>query len=150
MLLPLLQGRTDDDEWDGRSSLPSPFPSRCNNRRGPHRSLRQGHSDASCSYGSIGLQVSDRLHEDQDATKDSLLGSSAKVATMKPNPNAASHLTRLICVYTYDVDDEGDCLRVRQVLRDLRVTWKIPYKADADTHAGRYSRNGVRVSKRYE
>ncbi|MHB8351070.1 MAG: hypothetical protein ACYDCZ_11905 [Vulcanimicrobiaceae bacterium] len=27
---------------------------------------------------------------------------------------------------------------------------KEPYKTDADTHAGKYSRNGVRVSKRYE
>ncbi len=84
------------------------------------------------------------------ATESGLLGSSAKVATMKPNPNAASHHTKLICVYTYDVGDERDCLRVRQALRDLGVTWKIPYKTDADTHAGKYSRNGVRVSKRYE
>ncbi len=84
------------------------------------------------------------------ATESGLLGSSAKVATMKPNPNAAANYTRLICVCTYDVDDERDCLRVRHALRDLGVTWKIPYKTDADTYAGRYSRNGVRVSKRYE
>jgi hypothetical protein len=49
------------------------------------------------------------------------LGSSAKVATMKPNPNAAANDTRLICVYTYDLDDERDCLRVRQALRELGV-----------------------------
>jgi len=84
------------------------------------------------------------------ATERGLLGSSAKVATMKPNPNAAANDTRLICVYTYDLDDEHDCLRVRQALRNLGVTWKIPYKIDADTYAGKYAKNGVRVSKRYE
>ena len=69
---------------------------------------------------------------------------------MKPNPNAAANDTRLICVYTYDVDDERDCSSVRQALRRLGVTWKIPYKTDADTYAGKYSMHGVRVSKRYE
>jgi len=75
------------------------------------------------------------------ATESGLLGSSAKVATMKLNPNAASNDTRLICVYTYDLDDERDCLRVRQALRDLGVSWKIPYKTDADTYAGKYAKN---------
>ena len=79
-----------------------------------------------------------------------MLGSSAKVATMKPILNAASDHTKVICVYTYDVPDEQDCTRVRAALRDLGVTWKVPYKTDADTYAGRYSRDGVRVSKRYE
>ncbi len=86
----------------------------------------------------------------KSATESGLLGSSAKVATMKPNPNAASDRTKVICVYTYDVADEHDCARVRSALRDLGVTWKIPYKTDADTYAGRYSHDGVRVSKRYE
>jgi hypothetical protein len=84
------------------------------------------------------------------ATESGRLGSSAKVATMKPNPNAASNDTRLICVYTYDVDDERDCSRIRQTLRNLGVTWRIPYKTDADTYAGKYSNHGVRVSKHYE
>ncbi len=84
------------------------------------------------------------------ATQSGLLGSSAKVATMKPNPNTAANDTRLICVYTYDLDDERDCLRVRQALRDVGVTWRIPYKTDADTYAGKYAKSGVRVSKRYE
>lgn len=85
------------------------------------------------------------------ATERGDLGSSAKVATMKDNANAASKETKVICVYTYDLDDASDCSRVRQTLRDLGVTWKIPYKTDADTIAGKYSRgNGVRVSKRYE
>jgi hypothetical protein len=85
------------------------------------------------------------------ATEDGLLGGSAKVATMKPNPNAASADTRVVCVYTYDVTDEADCTRVREALRDLGITWKIPYKTDADTYAGKYATRGnVRISKRYE
>lgn len=55
---------------------------------------------------------------------------------MKPNPNATATGTRLICVYTYNLDDERNCLRVRQALRNLGVTWKIPYKTDADTYSG--------------
>ena len=70
---------------------------------------------------------------------------------MKPNPNAASADTRVVCVYTYDVTDEADCMRVREALRNLGVTWKIPYKTDADTYAGNYATRGnVRISKRYE
>lgn len=85
------------------------------------------------------------------ATELGLLGGSAKVATKKPNPNTASPDTRVICVYTYDIDDVADCTRVREALRAVGVTWKIPYKIDADTYAGRYSRQGqVRISKRYE
>ena len=37
----------------------------------------------------------------KSATESGLLGSSAKVATTKPNPNSASPDTRLICVYTW-------------------------------------------------
>ncbi|MGB6518695.1 MAG: putative phosphothreonine lyase domain-containing protein [Candidatus Cybelea sp.] len=85
------------------------------------------------------------------ATELGLLGGSAKVATKKPNPNTASPDTRVICVYTYDSDDVADCTRVREALRAVGVTWKIPYKIDADTYAGRYSRQGqARISKRYE
>lgn len=87
----------------------------------------------------------------KDATERGSLGSSAKVATMKENPNAASQDAKVICVYTYDVEDEADCTRVREALRKLGVTWKIPYKTDADTISGRYSKkDGVRISKRYE
>jgi hypothetical protein len=85
------------------------------------------------------------------ATEGGVLGGSAKVATMKPNSIAASADTRVVCVYTYDVTDEADCTRVREALRSLGITWKIPYKTDADTHAGKYATRGnVRISKRYE
>jgi hypothetical protein len=88
----------------------------------------------------------------KEATENGRLGGVAKVATMKENPNATSADMKVICVYIYGVDDEEDCNRIRQALRELGVTWKIPYKADADTLAGRYSRKGGagRISKRYE
>ena len=79
------------------------------------------------------------------------MGSGAKVSTMKPNPLARDPNTKVICVYTYDADDALDCTRVRDELRALGVTWKIPYKTDAQTNAGRYAADGAsRVSKRYE
>jgi hypothetical protein len=87
----------------------------------------------------------------KEATANGRLGSAAKVATMKENPHATNAENKVICVYTYDIDDEADCSRVRQALRELGVTWKTPYKIDADTLAGKYSKGGgVRVSKRYE
>jgi hypothetical protein len=70
------------------------------------------------------------------ATEQGLLGSSAKVATAIPNPNV-TNAYKVICVYTYDWADDEDVRRVRQRLRDLGITAKIPYKADADTMAGR-------------
>ena len=85
------------------------------------------------------------------ATEEGRLGSSAKVATARPNPNATNPDTKVICVYTYDWTDEEDVKRIRQELRQLRITWKIPYKADKDTYAGRYAVQGhKRISKYYE
>jgi hypothetical protein len=85
------------------------------------------------------------------ATEQGLLGGSAKVATAKPNPNAVDPNKRVICVYTYDWADEEDVRRVRQALRELGITWRIPYKADEDTYAGRYRNRGDRrISKYYE
>jgi|ERR1700729_140746 len=83
-------------------------------------------------------------------TEDGLLGDRAKVATMRENPNAVSLDTKVICVYTYDVEDDADRTRIREVLRELGVTWKIPYKTDEATYAGRYSFNSKRVSTHFE
>src|SRR5262245_5720437 len=85
------------------------------------------------------------------ATEQGLLGSSAKVSTAMPNPNATSADRKVICVYTYDWKDEQDARRVRQALRELEITWKLAYKADEDTYAGRYANRGdKRISKYYE
>ena len=85
------------------------------------------------------------------ATEDGRLGDSSKVATAKPNPHAANPNKKVICVYTYDWTDEKDVQRVRDELRRLGITSKIPYKADEDTLAGKYRIFGdTKISKYYE
>ena len=87
----------------------------------------------------------------RQATEDGRLGASAKVSTVKPNPNASNPDKGVICVYTYDWRDRQDVERVRAELRALGVTWKIPYKADEETFAGKYQvRGDRRISKYYE
>jgi hypothetical protein len=79
------------------------------------------------------------------------LGGSAKVATALANPNALSTQERVVCVYTYDVEDRQDVFRVRAALRELGFTQKMPYKTDAATRAGQYrSLGNRRVSVYYE
>lgn len=85
------------------------------------------------------------------ATEEGKLGSSAKVATGRPNPNVTNPETKVICVYTYDWTDEKDVKRIREELRKLGITNKIPYKADEDTLSGKYRITGHRsISKYYE
>jgi hypothetical protein len=82
------------------------------------------------------------------ATEDRKLGPASKVATMRPNPNATSESTRVICVYTYDSTDESDVYRVRDALRELGFS-ELIYKTDADTLAGKYSNRGDRHISKY-
>ena len=85
------------------------------------------------------------------AVEEGKLGDSAKVATAKPNPLATDPNTKVICVYTYDYTDEKDVKRIREELRKLGITNKIPYKADEDTLSGKYRITGhKRISKYYE
>ena len=85
------------------------------------------------------------------ATEEGKLGDSAKVATAKPNPNATNQDTKVICVYTYDWADEKDIRRVREELRKLGITNKMPYKSDKDTLSGKYRITGhTKISKYYE
>jgi hypothetical protein len=85
------------------------------------------------------------------ATRAGRLGYEAKTGTARPNPNAKQPGERVICVYTYDAADLDDVRRVRDELRRLGVTWKIPYKTDAATDAGRYAvRGDARISSYYE
>jgi len=85
------------------------------------------------------------------ATEEGRLGGKAKVATAKPNPNARNPDIKVICVYTYDWTDEDDIRKVRHELHQLGITSKIPYKADEDTHLGKYANRGSkRISKYYE
>lgn len=96
-------------------------------------------------------QINDVWEKIKVATEEGRLGSSAKVATARPNPNAAKSDKKVICVYTYDWTDEKDVRRIREGLRQLGITSPIPYKADEDTYAGRYAVHGhKRISKYYE
>ena len=78
------------------------------------------------------------------ATFDGKLGSASKCGTARPNPNAFDPSSTVICVYTPDFDDGEDVMRVRKTLQELGVTWKIPYKLDSTTLAGRYAVRGDR------
>ena len=69
------------------------------------------------------------------------LGIAAKVATAKQSQGV--HLS---CIYTYDHTDENDVMRVRDKLREIGFTSKMPYKTDEATIQGKY---GKGVSKYY-
>ena len=86
------------------------------------------------------------------AVEEGRLGNSAKVSTAKTNPLRSKRSKgHVICVYTYDWTDKKDVKRIREELRKLGITKKIPYKADEDTLAGRYhTTDHDRVSKYYE
>ena len=86
----------------------------------------------------------------KEATENGELGQRSKVATTKLNPNARDPTRKVICVYTYDYEDEEDVRRVREKLRGLGFINKIAYKADEDTMAGKYSTTVKgRISKYY-
>jgi len=71
-----------------------------------------------------------------------LVGSSAKVATMKPNPNATKPEHKVICIYTYDSEDRDDVVRILTSLReDLGILHKAFYKEDNATRSRIYSFN---------
>ena len=81
------------------------------------------------------------------ATTEGRLGPSAKCGTARPNPNAPNPMETVICVYTPNFDDREDVMRVREELRKIGVTKRIPYKLDRTTLEGRYAvRGDTRIS----
>jgi hypothetical protein len=74
------------------------------------------------------------------------LGSSAKVSGRRPNPHGRPG-QHVICVYTYDGEDQADVMRVREALRAIGVTQRISYKLDSATLAGQYAGDGGPVSR---
>ena len=85
------------------------------------------------------------------ATKDGLLGDASKVSTGMPSPLAPKANLKVICVYTYDYTDKTDVMKIREQLRKIGVTNKIPYKTDNATRAGNYTVAGkTRISTYYE
>lgn len=85
----------------------------------------------------------------RNATEAGLLGGSSKVATAKQNPNAVDSRTKVICVYTYDSEDESDVRRVREELRKLGYEAPLSYKTDQATLEGRYTVRGGRNISRW-
>ena len=82
------------------------------------------------------------------AVEKGRLGHAAQVSTALPHPQARDPKKHVICVYTGDRDDAADVRRVRDVLRGLGVTWRIPYKSDDGGHNGDVT--GGPATKYYE
>lgn len=96
-------------------------------------------------------QVDDIWARIKRATEEGKLGAGAKVSTAKTNPNSTDISKNVICVYTYDWTDKEDVMRIREELRQIGITWKIPYKSDLDTIRGKYRVKGDRrISKYFE
>lgn len=74
------------------------------------------------------------------ATEEGLLGGISKVATAKPNANYL--IEKVICVYSYNIDDEEDVMRIREELRKIGFNYKLPYKLNSKTRSGKYQING--------
>ncbi|ODM97744.1 hypothetical protein Ocin01_08936 [Orchesella cincta] len=85
------------------------------------------------------------------AVANGILGCSAKVSTIKDQETRSPYKDNaVICVYTYDHNDENDVMRVRGALRRMGFTKKLPYKTDIATLEGEYRwKTGKRVSKYY-
>ena len=63
------------------------------------------------------------------------LGRTAKVSCGRLAPK-----NHVICVYTYDYEDEADVMRVRRELSNIGIRRKLVYKSDAQTRAGLYGK----------
>ena len=85
----------------------------------------------------------------KNATESGFLGIGAKAATARPNPNAISQDEKVICVYTYNWQDIDDVYRVEKILRLIRITQTLFYKADSDTLQGKYKINGSTGISKY-
>ena len=120
---------------------PSPFYSRGGKPRGGKWLIFVNVKDVDEEWAKI-----------KKATEEGRLGAEAKVSTPKPKPTDIGYKKgeHVICVYTYDWADEKDVRRIREELRKLGITNKIPYKADEDTGSRYAARGHKRISKYYE
>ncbi|MHA2364511.1 MAG: putative phosphothreonine lyase domain-containing protein [Candidatus Hodarchaeales archaeon] len=84
------------------------------------------------------------------ATEDGNLGELSKVSTMKISKLAEDPNKKVICVYTYDWKDEKDVFSIRENLRKLGFSQKIPYKTNEDTLKGRYIWKGDTEIYKYQ
>ena len=77
-----------------------------------------------------------------EATKAGRFWRGAKVSTewaqtfyLMRNPKADPD-EHVICVYSYDSNDEADVIRIREALRKIGISQPLGYKTDKDTAAG--------------
>lgn len=85
------------------------------------------------------------------AVRAGRLGHRAAVTTALPHPSAPDPKKHVVFVYTRDANDPADVRRVREALRQLGVTWKIPYKSGGPTGAGEHDVTaGGPATKYYE
>ena len=90
-------------------------------------------------------QVDEAWKKIRDATCANILGISAKVSTVKPNPDSKDQM-KVIYVYTADWQDETEVMRVREELRKIGFTDRIGYKRNIETFKGEYAQKGKRVT----
>jgi hypothetical protein len=81
----------------------------------------------------------------RNATREGKLGYAAKTST-KLGYKGSDYV---ICVYTKDYRNEKDVFRVREELRKLGITKRIPYKTDRATLEKKYACAGQKVSLYY-
>nr|WP_276205039.1 putative phosphothreonine lyase domain-containg protein [Flavivirga aquatica] len=85
----------------------------------------------------------------KEATEKGNLGTGAKSATAKSNPNETSKNEKVICVYTYNWLDVDDVMRVEKELRLIGVTSTMFYKTDDDTVNTKYKKSGNKGISKY-
>jgi hypothetical protein len=84
------------------------------------------------------------------ATENGLLGPASKVATNKLNRNAVDHTIGVIVVYTENSNDERDCMRVANALRDIMdYPSKMCYKAHEASGSTPYAVSGDKCISKY-
>ena len=116
----------------------------------PHISVTSLTVQTSCNMWSV-KEVDEIWEKIRTATEEGKLGLASKVSTAKDSPLASSSTRKVICIYTYDWTDRKDVMRIREELRKLGITNKIPYKSDKDTLSGKYRQTGhTKISKYYE
>ncbi|MFQ5975517.1 MAG: putative phosphothreonine lyase domain-containing protein [Candidatus Hydrothermarchaeales archaeon] len=89
----------------------------------------------------------------KNADESGELGTGAKVSTKKAteqSPTSTDKNRHVICVYTRDCNDKEDVTRIREGLKQLGITWKIPYKSNRSTRHHKYIAKGdKRISDYY-
>lgn len=81
--------------------------------------------------------VDDTWANVKKAVENGKLWRSAKVSTAWRSKGGPY----VICVYTYDYNDEDDVMRIREHLREMGFKRTVSYKSDEQTAAGMYSDN---------